>query len=134
MERNYSIVRFSPRALMACAGDAASLEAVTPQADIFETNEAFVVKLDMPGASKETIRLTIDADELSLEAAADHPRSETMRVLLSEIGRKNYRRTFMIGDGIDEARTEATFEDGVLTITLPKVPETKPKQIDVKVK
>ena len=104
---------------------------VIPVADIFETTDAFVLKLDMPGATKENIQLHIEPNQLSVEGAINRQENGNNTVLLAEIGRKKYFREFNIGSGVDHEKTSAQFEDGVLTITLPKVEEAKAREIQI---
>jgi HSP20 family protein len=132
MDRHLAIVRFTPRALTARGAETPPAECVTPLADILETPEAYIVQLDMPGASKEGIRVTISGDILSVEAVADSMIPHSSRLLYGEIGRKAYQRSFALGDGIEDAGTDAQFEDGVLTITLPKTSDVRRRTVIVR--
>jgi HSP20 family protein len=105
---------------------------VVPVADVFETADAFVVKLDVPGTTKESIDLSIEPNQLTVKATIGVYFKNDMKVLFSEIGRKRYLREFHLGDGIDHEKIVAQFEDGVLTITLPKTDEVKPKEIPIR--
>ena len=131
MNRNFALVRFMPGAEPRLPTSTEQLETASPPADVFETADAFVVKLDLPGASREGIRLTIEADTMSLQAIAGTRRPEGAKVLFSEIGQKEFRRTFTLGDGIGRDRTEAEFADGVLTVTLPKTLDVRPRTIPI---
>jgi HSP20 family protein len=104
---------------------------VTPCADIFETPEAYVVCLDMPGSPKETISLTMEKGILQVEAAVEPHHEETANVLYRELRTTSYHRAFTLGEGVDQSSVDAVFENGVLTVKLLKTPETKPKQITI---
>jgi HSP20 family protein len=130
MNRNVSLIRRMPGAL------ATRVELmqviVAPLADIYETDHAFVVKLDMPGASKEGVSLTVNSDRLEIRAVVGPIHSDESGVILNEIGRKTYYRAFNLGDGIDRTQVGATFEDGVLTIALTKTEAITPRTIPVR--
>ncbi|MCX7984008.1 MAG: Hsp20/alpha crystallin family protein [Bacteroidetes bacterium] len=102
---------------------------VPPVTDIYETADSFVVKLDLPGATKESIKLQVEPRKLVVQSSITA--DESMNLLYSEIGRKRYYREFNIGDGINVEGIHASFEDGVLTITLPKTDEMKAREIKI---
>jgi len=104
---------------------------IAPMADLFEVPDAFIMKLDMPGALKESIQLNIEPDRLTVTAVTGSQHPETAAVLFSEIGRKKYQREFNLGAGIDHDKTQAQFEYGVLTVTLPKNENYKPRDIQI---
>jgi HSP20 family protein len=104
---------------------------VTPVADIYETGDAYVVKLDLPGATQEAINLSVEPNLLTVRATLHSLVPATAQMVLQEIGRKSYFREFRLGEGIDTAKIHAEFEDGVLTITLPKVESLRAKEIRI---
>jgi HSP20 family protein len=106
-------------------------EIAPPFADLFETASEFVLKLDLPGVRKDGIGLKIGSDVLSIEANADSVFDNYVNVVYSEIGRKKYFREFRIGYGIDSNNISAGFQNGVLTIKLPKTDEAKAKEIKI---
>ena len=105
---------------------------VTPIADIYETADAFVIRLDMPGASKGTISVTAEPGYLAAKGVVAPYHAQTGTLLLAEIPRRNYLREFHLGQGASHENVEALFENGVLTITVPKTEEMKSKTIQVK--
>jgi HSP20 family protein len=104
---------------------------VEPVADIYETADAFVVKLDMPGSSKEEIKLSIEPNRLTVRGTVGVQHGEGVNVFFSEIGRKNYIREFNLGNGVNHDAIDAQFENGVLTITLPKTEHVKAREITI---
>ncbi len=129
MKKNVALIRRTPGAIVKRNEIAEAL--VTPVADIYETVDAFVVRLDMPGTSNEKIKLSIDSDRLSIRAAVGTLHKEGTGFLLGEIGQKAYHREFNLGDGIDLDRVDALYSDGVLTITLGKTDAMKSREIRV---
>jgi HSP20 family protein len=105
---------------------------ITPVADVFETPDAFVVKLDMPGVTKEAVTVSVRPGRLSASGAIGPLHQQDAHLLCGEIGRKSYSREFNLGEGVDQEDVEAQFEDGVLTIRLPKTEDMKAKQIPIK--
>jgi len=105
---------------------------VEPVADVFETAGAFIAKLDLPGAAKESINISIEQERLTIKASIEMNYKEEARLLYSEIIRKSYMRRFIIGRGIDQDNIIAEFNNGVLIITLPKNDEVLAKEIKIK--
>jgi HSP20 family protein len=105
---------------------------VMPIADIFETAEDFLIKLDMPGAAKESIHVTVENDQLKIWSSVVVHRGEEGALLLSEIGRKRYRRAFNLGRGVDQQHIHAQCEDGVLTVIVPKTEAGKVHEIQIR--
>jgi HSP20 family protein len=105
---------------------------VTPVADIYETSDAFVIRLDMPGALKESISVVIEADTLSVQGKAEMTHLKSAVLLYGEIGTRSYARRFGLGDGLDRGAVEARFENGVLEVTIPKAESLKARLIQIK--
>jgi len=106
-------------------------EFITAVADIFETPDAFVVKLDMPGSSKEGIKVKVESDVLSVQGAVHSIHRETTNRLNREIVAMCYFRAFRLGEGLLAEGIEAEFEDGVLTLVIPKSDEYKVRNIPI---
>jgi len=103
-----------------------------PLTDIYETDDAYVLMLDMPGATKESISISIDKSRLTIRGTVELVRHENAKVLHDEIRGGVYERTFNLTDSIDRNGVEANFADGVLTIKLLKKEEVKPRTIPVR--
>jgi HSP20 family protein len=105
---------------------------ISPPADIFETPDAFVVMLDMPGVTKESIAVSMERDSLTVKGVAGPYHKEKAALLFNELRAATYVRRFNIGEGIDRNSIDAQFEHGVLTIKLFKNDEGKPREIQIK--
>lgn len=105
-----------------------------PACDVSETAEAYLLHLDMPGAQKEAISVTVVEGMLVVRAPVTPVHGEGAAVLYREIRTGAYERRFTLGEGIDRNNVDARYENGVLNISLPKAEEARPKQIDVRVK
>lgn len=104
---------------------------IEPVADIFETPESFIVKLDMPGSSKDGIQVRVESKVLSVKGAVKSLHRERMNMLMREIVQLHYYREFHISDGLEHDRIEAQFEKGVLTLILPKSDKLKSRHIPI---
>jgi len=101
-----------------------------PLADIYETEDIYSVKLEMPGISKENLDIVIDDDELKITAessAEEH--NENLKY--AEFRAKNFSRTFRVGNDVDRNRIDAKLENGILALTLHKSEAVKPKKITI---
>ncbi len=102
-----------------------------PEIDIRETAEAFIVEADVPGATPETIDLTVDQGVLTLRAGVPGRHPDGARRLVREYGVGSYERSFRVGEGVDTDKIGAELKDGVLTLTLPKSETTRARKIKV---
>ncbi len=106
-----------------------------PALDIVEKENEIVVNAELPGIKKEEVKITFENNILTLSSekkASDV--SEKSEFLLKEIRTSGFSRSVKFGLQVDASKISAEMSDGVLTITLPKSEEAKPKQIEVKVK
>jgi len=102
-----------------------------PAADIYETGDAFLVMLDLPGARKETVSLTLEEGELRVKADQETSAPEEGTLLFRDVPSGAYARAFTLGEGIDLANVDAKFENGVLTVKLFKNEARKPREIAI---
>lgn len=101
--------------------------------DVIETANAYRVIADLPGLNDEDIAVSIDNDVLSI--VAEFPAvevAEDERSLMNERRVGKFSRHLTMGKTVDADAVEAVYEDGVLVLTLPFVPEVQPKQIAIK--
>jgi HSP20 family protein len=106
-----------------------------PTLDIVEKENEIVVNAELPGIKKEDIKITFENNILTLSSEQKPAEvSEKVTVLLKEIRNSGFDRSVKFGFQIDATKISAEMSDGVLTITLPKAEQAKPKQIEVKVK
>ena len=102
-----------------------------PAADVYETSEAFILMLDLPGATRDSISLTLEKGEMRVKADVSPLHEQEGTLLLSEIGGSGFFRVFSIGDGIDTGNVDARYEQGVLTVKLFKSENVKPREINI---
>jgi HSP20 family protein len=105
-----------------------------PALDVVENDDAYVVKATLPGLKAEDIDISIEDDVLSIKAEHDEEREESEETyLLRERRYGAFHRAVRLPSGVNGDEAVAEMRDGVLTLTLPKREEYKPKQIEVKV-
>jgi HSP20 family protein len=105
-----------------------------PAADVLETESGLTLHLDMPGLDAKAIQVTVAKDVLTVQAERKvEPRPEGVNVRRQERGFGTLARSFQLPDTVDATQVEARYEQGVLTLTLPRREESKPRVIEVKV-
>jgi len=103
-------------------------------ADVWEENNKIFVKLPMPGIKKEDIRIEVTGDTLSIEGKSKEEKEEkdNKKYLLKSSQTYSYSQRFSLPSAVDSDKVEAKFEDGVLTVQLPKAKESQTKAIEIK--
>ncbi len=104
----------------------------TPSVDIYQTAEAFVVLIDMPGARKEAICVSMDRGALVVKAPIEPYHAGNPTLLRTGINGSGYYRAFNLGEGIDTEDVDARYTDGVLTLKLFRREESRPKRIRIR--
>ena len=108
----------------------ATEEFLAPFASIFETTDGYTLEVEMPGVNREGLDISIENNELTLTGRRSLPAVDGT-VLHRESRRENFRRTFELDPSIDGNRITAKIDQGVVTLTLPKSEEVKPRKITV---
>jgi HSP20 family protein len=103
-----------------------------PTADIFETGDALYVILEMPGVEKTNVDVTVEDGVLKVEGRLDFSNYKNLAPLYTEYNVGHYARSFRLSSQIDQNEIGAELSDGVLTLTLPKVEEARPRTIQIK--
>ena len=102
-----------------------------PLTDIFETDQALTVVLEMPGVNKESVEVGVENDVLTINGQIDFSKYEGLQPLYIEYNIGNYSRSFQISSKIDQDGIKAELKDGVMTLVLPKAEKAKPRRISV---
>ena len=105
-------------------------EFVSPEVNIFETKDGYILEAEMPGVNKDGLEITLEGNELTITG---HPQRETLpgNAIFRESHNAGYRRLFELDPAIDTAKVSARMEQGILTLTLPKSERVKPRKISV---
>ena len=102
-----------------------------PVTDIFETEQALTVVLEMPGVSKESVEVGVENDVLMITGRIDSSKYEGLQPLYTEYNIGNYSRSFQISSKIEQEGIKAELKDGVMTLVLPKAEKAMPRRISV---
>jgi HSP20 family protein len=103
-----------------------------PRTDLSETDEAFRIRLDVPGMKKEDITVNLQNNTLTVSGERTSERTyEGEEYVRVERAFGNFHRTFTLPDAVDQENVEASYEDGVLTINVPKTETSTRRQIEV---
>jgi len=105
-----------------------------PRSDIYENEQEIIVLADVPGANEKTVDITLDKNILSLNAFIEPVHTSGYDIAYAEYEEGDYQRSFRLSDEIDRDKIEATVNDGVLRLRLPKSQGMKAKKIAVSTK
>jgi HSP20 family protein len=106
-----------------------------PAIDLYEDNDHYMLKAELPGMRKEDIDISLHGEVLTLSGE----RKEDERLVKAQVYRSErflgkFQRTFTLPMPIAADKVQASYQDGILTVELPKAEEAKPRQISVNVK
>lgn len=128
MNRLFEESVLRPGALAAGEGDSA----VGAPIDVYETDEGLVLKAAVPGIKPEDIEVTLAGDILTIKGEFKDEKSDEKRNYLRQERRYgSFCRQLTLPVGIDSNKVTATFESGLLTLTMPKAEEVKPKSVRI---
>ena len=99
--------------------------------DAFREGDHFVVRFDLPGVEASSIELTVEKNVLTVAAERQWQPSENQEVVASERPQGSFSRQLFLGEGLDPERVEASYDNGVLTVTVPVAEQAKPRKIQV---
>ena len=106
--------------------------AVVPAMDLREDGQAFVVEIDLPGVRASDLTVSVDGDQVRVEALSKRAEAaEGTRTHRAERHVGQYRRAFRVPPTVDTGKVDAKLTDGVLTLTLGKREEVKPRSISI---
>jgi len=102
-----------------------------PTADIYETQDALKVVLEMPGVEKGNVDVHVEDGVLNVEGRLDLTKYKGLQPLYTEYNIGHYSRSFRLSNKINQEKIGAELKEGVLSLTLPKDEEAKPRTIQV---
>ncbi|HML24979.1 MAG TPA: Hsp20/alpha crystallin family protein [Aggregatilinea sp.] len=100
--------------------------------DAYVTEDAIVIRADVPGIAAEDLEILLEGDTLTIRGEIKRDQEENRKYVLLERPTGKFERTLTINTPIDHDKVEASFKDGVLTLTLAKAEAIRPRQIAVK--
>jgi HSP20 family protein len=105
-------------------------EYIAPNVNIFETTDGYVLQAEMPGVGKDGLEITLEGAEITITGRRA-PENVDGEALFRERSTTDYRRVFELDPAIDTAKISAKIDQGILTVTLPKSEQVKPRKITV---
>jgi HSP20 family protein len=102
-----------------------------PYSDIYETDEALTVLMEMPGVERKDVSIALENDVLRVDGKIDFNKYEGMEPVYTEFNVGHYTRSFTLSSKIDREKISAQLDDGVLVLTLPKGKEAQPRRIAI---
>jgi HSP20 family protein len=105
-------------------------QAIIPM-DAYRHGDSFVINLDLPGVDPNSVDLTVERNSLTVSAERHWEPVEGDQIVASERRQGTFSRQLLLGDGLDVDRIHASYENGVLTVTIPVAASAKPRKIEV---
>ncbi|OZC49840.1 heat-shock protein Hsp20 [Rhodococcus sp. 14-2483-1-1] len=99
--------------------------------DLYKVDDHYVLSADLPGIDPGSIDVDVDRGTLTLTAHRSVPESSGVQWISSERFAGTYRRQVSLGDGVDTERIAASYDNGVLSVTIPLAERAKPRKIDI---
>ena len=111
-------------------GDHAAEQFIAPAATVLENADGYTLQVEMPGVSKENLEMWVENNELTIMGRRSMPAAEGT-LIHRESRSENFRRAFELDPSIDAGKISAKIEQGIVTLTLPKAEQVKPRKITV---
>jgi HSP20 family protein len=102
-----------------------------PNTDIYETEDALTVIMEVPGVEKNDIDVNVENDILRIEAKINFAKYEGLEPVYTEYNVGHFARSFTLSSKLDQQQISAHLDDGVLTLELKKAKEAQPRQIAI---
>ncbi|MDJ0396468.1 Hsp20/alpha crystallin family protein [Rhodococcus sp. G-MC3] len=99
--------------------------------DLYKVDDHYVLSADLPGVDPGSIDVEVDRGTLTLTAHRTAPETDGVQWLSSEQFSGTYRRQLSLGEGIDTELISASYDNGVLSVTIPLAERAKPRKIDI---
>jgi HSP20 family protein len=99
--------------------------------DVYRSGDHYVLHFDLPGVDPESVDLSVEDDALTVRAARQPRATDDVEVLVAERPTGEFTRRLVLGNGLDLGRIAATYDAGVLTVTIPVAETAKPRRISI---
>jgi len=103
-----------------------------PYADIIDNGNSYLLKVEMPGVSENTLEIEFKDNILSINGKTSDIDVQGRKLIYQEWSYGDYSRSFEIGNEVNQEKIEARISDGVVSLILPKNEKQKPRKIEVK--
>ncbi len=99
--------------------------------DAYRRGDQFLVHFDLPGVDPASIELTVEKNVLTVGAERSWPRKEGDEIVVAERPQGRFTRQLFLGEGLDADRIQASYDQGVLTVTIPVAEQAKARRVEV---
>jgi len=100
--------------------------------DAWRQGDEFVIELDLPGVSADSIDLDVERNVLTVRAERRRPAGDGVELVAAERPMGTFTRQLFLGDTLDADKLEAGYQDGVLTLRIPVAERAKPRRVTIK--
>jgi HSP20 family molecular chaperone IbpA len=108
------------------------MPAMVPSVDVLENEGGILVKADLPGISRDSLHIRVDGETLTIEGQVSLGDIPGLDPVYAEIRTAQYKRSFVLSRDLDTSKIDASMKNGVLTLTVPKLEQAKPRRIAVR--
>ena len=99
--------------------------------DAYRRGDQFLVHFDLPGVDPSTLELTVEKNVLTVRAERSWQRSEGEEIVVAERPQGTFTRQLFLGETLDTEAIDASYENGVLTLTIPVAEKAKPRKVEI---
>ena len=99
--------------------------------DAYREGDNFIVEFDLPGVDPGSIDLTVEKNALTVRAQRSWEPKESQEVLISERPQGTFSRQLFLGEGLDADKIQASYNSGVLRLTIPVAEQAKPRKVQI---
>ncbi len=107
--------------------------ALMPPVDVIEDSNGITLRADLPGVSKDKLKLQVESDTLTIEGEVAIQTPQGMEATYVEVDVPRFRRVFTLSKELDTGKVSADLKHGVLTLRIPKAEHAQPRRIEIKV-
>ena len=128
------LIRFDPFREMDRITQMASGAATAPRSfplDAYRRGEEFIVQFDLPGIDTSSLDLTVERNVLTVKGERRFARQDGDEIVVSERPQGMFTRQLLLGETLDGERISASYDDGVLTLTIPIAEQAKPRKVQI---
>lgn len=100
--------------------------------NLYERDDSYILQIPLPGVKSDQLRISVRENVLTLQGRIEFPVPEGARPLLQEAGGEEFRERVVLPGDVDAEQAQADYQDGVLTLTLPKAPHARERKVPVR--